>query len=506
MAEELPYRRIGLYALVNVTFIVLVILLASIGASNNPRVAHVILLFLVCSSWIIDLNGLNGKYALLAIFQSFYFVSFALGDFNNLILGKSTEALPSLLSLTEAVILAGGVMLMIGYRAAVAYAAQHPRTAVQLDWRPSTTLTVGVVMWVVGTLSMFYWGVFIVTDTTIEATKEGLAKLSPLAIAANLLAGMLQPFGILLIAYAWRTSKSKWLLPIVVAVVLVQIVLGFVVNIKSLAMIAGILVIVTCVFVDGRLPKAWIAAGVVFVIVGFPILQASRSEVHGERHIARSTILENLGSTLGIALAAKDRVNTGEDRALTFLERTSVRGSVQMIVERTGEGVKFQNGYTLVPLLSSFIPRLLWPDKPDVATGRIVNKEFNVSEYEDTFISPSILGELYWNFGWAGVILGMALIGGAVGSLASRYDLSRGRSVTGLLVLVLTTKQLIVGFEGTFAPEYVVWFRSLAAIAILHVLFARVPVTAGSTAASGATSGGDLSALAMPKSFPNLLG
>jgi hypothetical protein len=48
--------------------------------------------------------------------------------------------------------------------------------------------------------------------------------------------------------------------------------------------------------------------------------------------------------------------------------------------------------------------------------------------------------------------------------------------VTGLLVVVLTIKQVIVALEGSFSPEYVVWFRSLGAAAILHLVFARVPV------------------------------
>jgi hypothetical protein len=129
-------------------------------------------------------------------------------------------------------------------------------------------------------------------------------------------------------------------------------------------------------------------------------------------------------------------------------------------------------------LLATFVPKIVWSDKPSLATGRVVNKEFHVTEadFSDTYISPSIPGELYWNFGWPGVLVGMAIIGGAIGTLGQRCNLAERRSVTNLLVVAVTIKQVIVGLEGSFSPEYVVWLRSLGAIGILHLLFAKVPI------------------------------
>jgi hypothetical protein len=83
---------------------------------------------------------------------------------------------------------------------------------------------------------------------------------------------------------------------------------------------------------------------------------------------------------------------------------------------------------------------------------------------------------LYWNFGWPGVLIGMVVIGGALGTLGQRCNLAERRSVTNLLVVAVTIKQVVVGMEGTFSPEYVVWFRSLGAIGILHLIFAKVPI------------------------------
>jgi hypothetical protein len=498
-------RRLLAYILLNAGFVVLTVVMQAIGGSPNPRMLHVILLFAVCSTPIVDFDGLNGKYALLCLFSAFYFVSFGLGDFNNLFAGVTNEASPSIFSKTEGVILAGAVMLTLGYRAAIALGGASSRTTMQRDWSMRTALTVGLTLWLIGTAQLFWWNIFVISDSTQEASIRGLASLPPLAVAANLLAGMLQPFGILLITYVWRAGRAAYLLPLIVAIVVIQIVLGFVVNIKSLAMTAGILVIVTQVFIDGRLPKAWLAGAAVFIIIGFPIFQASRYEIHGNRQVARTTIIQNLGHILELAIAAEDRAYGGRERAQTLLERTSVRGSLQLIVEKTGSDVPFQHGATMTPLLAVFIPRIVWSEKYTVSTGLLVNKEFRISDSPDVYISPSIPGELYWNFGWLGVIVGMGVIGGAVGFVGSRFNLAKSRTVTGLLVVVLTIKQVIVALEGSFSPEYVVWFRSLGAAGVLHLLFARVPVRTQLVSADGQPPAAPFEKLRPVNPFPNLL-
>jgi hypothetical protein len=187
-------------------------------------------------------------------------------------------------------------------------------------------------------------------------------------------------------------------------------------------------------------------------------------------------VIENFGKVLQLTMAAEDKVNSGRDHAMTFFERSSLKGVTEIIVEKTGNGVDFQRGHTLTPILATFVPKIIWPDKPDVQTGQLVNKSFHLTDSDDIFISPSNLGELYWNFGWSGVALGMGLIGFICGWIGARFNLAEYRTVTRLLIIVVTMKQLIVGFEGALGPGYVVWLRSLLGIGVLHLMFARVPI------------------------------
>lgn len=502
-----PVPRIWLYALLNVLFAVAVFTLTSIGGGSNPRSMYLIVLFTVCSTPIIDLDQLNGRFFLSSLYLAFYFFSFGFLDFNYLAKGISSELAPSLFSATEMAIVAGAIMVVLGSRAMTSVERRRPASAVSLDWPMKTVLTVGVPLWAITTASLYILDVYIIPDSSPMAVKRGFALLGPFGTMLFMLAGMLQPVGILLIAYAWRSIRSRALLLLVLLTVIVQVVLGFIVNIRSLAMLAGILAIVTSMLIDGRLPIKWFIAAVVYGQLVFPIFVASRYEIHGNRQISRSTILQDLGHVVELAIAAEGRLNVGSAHAQTLAERASVKASMQMIIDKTGVDVPFQHGRTLAPLLATFIPRVVWPNKPDIATGQVVNKEFHVSaaEYSDTYISPSIPGELYWNFGWPGLLIGMGLIGCSLGYLGQRYNLAERKTVTGLLVVVITTKQVIVGLEGTFSPEYVVWFRSLAAAGILHLIFARVPVASRSQSFHENLTSHRAEAPSAARPFPNLL-
>jgi hypothetical protein len=475
-------HRTSLYIGLNAAFALLVGVGYVMGGLANPRLLYLILLFALCTTIVIDIDRLNGRYALLGLFMLVYFVSYGIGDIGHLFQESdvpkvtSSQRTSDLLSKTEVVILLGGMMLALGYRIAVfAVTARRPNR-IPRDWPKRTILIAGLVLWAIGTYATYRWFVYVVPDTTTEVVRKGLASIGTFAASAYIIGQMMQPIGILLLAYALRSFGSPLILTILIGIVILQVLLGFVIDIKGTAMLGGILVILASVLIDGRFPKVWLAAGAMFVVLVFPIFQAYRTAIHGERGLARTAVIENFGKVLQLTMAAEDKVNSGRDHAMTFFERSSLKGVTEIIVEKTGNGVDFQRGHTLTPILATFVPKIIWPDKPDVQTGQLVNKSFHLTDSDDIFISPSNLGELYWNFGWSGVALGMGLIGFICGWIGARFNLAEYRTVTRLLIIVVTMKQLIVGFEGALGPGYVVWLRSLLGIGVLHLMFARVPI------------------------------
>jgi hypothetical protein len=490
------------FALANFAFAVLLVIGATISRSGETHSLYLLSLFVLCTSPIIVIRRFNDRYALLVIFSIVYFTFYGFLDVTHLFLGPA-DLQPSSdpQSDAERVILCGGLLAFVGYH--VGCRSFFSRGTSAGDWPERVLEVVGLAMWLICTALTWKFRVYVISDVTIDATQRGLASLGSMQIAGFILAQMLQPVGILIIAYTQARYQRPYMLPVVIFVILVQLAFGFTVDVKGDALIGGVLVILTKTLVEGRLPKTWLVGSVIFLVLAFPILQANRW-VRGEYGLNHGQVASSIGDTLQKAIAGSTRVTTESERAQTVFERMSLKGSVELIVSRTGVSVPFQDGYTLSPLVTTLIPRVIWPSKPDVQAGQVMNKEFQVSEVADTYISPSHLGELYWNFGWSGVAIGMFSIGLLLGVVGKGTDLSQSVGITRLLVMIVTIRLLVLGFEGSIAVQYSQWIRSLLAIGVLHLLLASRS-SSGSPRQHVTPSGEGLDAVNAPPSFPNLM-
>jgi hypothetical protein len=230
-------------------------------------------------------------------------------------------------------------------------------------------------------------------------------------------------------------------------------------------------------------------------------MQANRI-IRGEYGLDRMAAAKNIGEVLQKSFSRSQAPVAGEGDRI-FLGRASMKPMEELIVMKTGKDVQFQNGYTLAPLLTMFIPRIVWPDKPDVQAGLVVNSVFRISDSPDTYISPSHLGELYWNFGWGGAVFGMLTIGLTLGYVGSRFALDKAVTLTRIMIAIVTLRLLVIGFESSIAAQYVVWVRSVGAIGLLHFIFARQP--AAIPGETGQSRQPEPAASPVPLRFPHLM-
>ena len=98
-------------------------------------------------------------------------------------------------------------------------------------------------------------------------------------------------------------------------------------------------------------------------------------------------------------------------------------------------------GESFLMFLVAPIPRVLWPEKPNVRIGPYVAQE--ILDFRNrSGAPPSGIGEFYINFGWLGVLVGMFMLGCAAAMTKSLYlsapdpDIGRARYVLAMLVLV----------------------------------------------------------------------
>lgn len=111
------------------------------------------------------------------------------------------------------------------------------------------------------------------------------------------------------------------------------------------------------------------------------------------------------------------------------------------------DGVGLQMGYNLLSAFLFFVPRGVWSNKAEplgVASAEYIGYPF-------TNLSAPIYGELYADFGFASLILGMMLVGYLLKRFDGLYDydLRRGRLGAGFLFTSVLAGYLIILLRGS---------------------------------------------------------
>ncbi|OQY70189.1 MAG: hypothetical protein B6D44_16290 [Ignavibacteriales bacterium UTCHB2] len=106
-------------------------------------------------------------------------------------------------------------------------------------------------------------------------------------------------------------------------------------------------------------------------------------------------------------------IGSGSKNAVeAFLSRAfelNAPGYIYELTLRSG----YQDGSTFSNIAIGLIPRIFWSDKPSIPQGARFSSE--ILGFEKVSIGMLIAGELFWNFGFHGVIIGSLLIGLALG-------------------------------------------------------------------------------------------
>ena len=92
-----------------------------------------------------------------------------------------------------------------------------------------------------------------------------------------------------------------------------------------------------------------------------------------------------------------------------FAERLNYSILVSSIVHKTPFVWDFKYGYTYLLIFVSIIPRILWPGKPGIASfGNIFGRDYGFISPVDytTSVAMTWVGEMFINFGWAGIVCG----------------------------------------------------------------------------------------------------
>jgi oligosaccharide repeat unit polymerase len=180
---------------------------------------------------------------------------------------------------------------------------------------------------------------------------------------------------------------------------------------------------------------------------GLMIIIAAYLMVAGIRQIqsrvgmrAAQWVLIGIG-VLGLAVAGSIRQGGGEKAIGELSVVNAINVSVEhvfegayfldpaktaAIVQQTDAKNLFLNGSSFTGFIVAPIPRIWWPDKPDVRIGPFVAQEILLLRNRSG-VPPGGIGEFYLNFGWIGIIIGMAIVGMLLRWVTIRYETAHDR-------------------------------------------------------------------------------
>jgi hypothetical protein len=161
----------------------------------------------------------------------------------------------------------------------------------------------------------------------------------------------------------------------------------------------------------------------VFVFVVAPAVDRARL-TYGAANLTAADILDTRQElTDELRRDPRDYVLRSVDYSVLrlFIEPIAVGYIVNRVAT---EGYTY--GGELAYLTWAVIPRVLWKDKPFVSRGEWFTSEIGFSMNEGASTTSTGMtspGELYWNFGWAGVAIGMSFLGYLISRLLWRLAL-----------------------------------------------------------------------------------
>jgi len=465
-------RRVGLFLLFN-GVITLGVLSAFAVNTDAPAglAAYVWLMGLLCSAPLLFMKSLRGRAALLFIFQGIFFAFFALGDWVALIAGVTGKRpADAFISGGELAILLTSLCFSLGYALVAGTAPAGVRGWMSRDWSPRAIAIMGIVFWVCGfALSLMFIG----GNDFRHATTTGFAMFGGFAGVAVLFTYLL-PIGDMCLIYLYLMRRSRAALTGLVLMFGCEFALGFLSSAKEFAFRGIVLLLIGVLFLKGRLPVRGLLIGLLIALLTFSFFQDMRTQVTRQGRMDLGAVFERLSSDPLRTFGSDNSVGTRFERGADYLaSRGNLKSSVELAVAKTGEKAAFQNGRTLVPVIYSFVPRAWMPEKADTNVGLLFNREFSVSSVRTVYIAAGQNGELYWNFGWPGVVIGMLLMGALMGAMSVVLDLERTVTLPRFLLLMLTVYLLAFRFEAGIADQYALWLRSLVLLLLIHAFMPK---------------------------------
>lgn len=296
--------------------------------------------------------------------------------------------------------LAGLVAFLVAYALPLGRRVGRALPAPSRQWSSSVTILVGLALVALG------WTVYLGNQFGLIPQRAGSGALG--AIAGTTI------FGIALLTLAYLCLGARVALIALAMLVPVTMFFNFFTGSKSMFLAAPMMVGYAYVVVRRRIPISWIALGLTVIAVFYPVSEFYRQVILEGFTLSAVDVIGDPGAVFSQTARYAASFDLSEYMS-EGIRMTSGRleglGVLSVIVRDTPERVPFQWGWTIGYIALSYVPRLIWPGKPIITIGQWVTDHYGPGPSILSNTGPTWMGEFYLNFGYPGVVLGMATLG-----------------------------------------------------------------------------------------------
>jgi len=257
-------------------------------------------------------------------------------------------------------------------------------------------------------------------------------------------------FGSAWLMATYLAHRSRTALLMLLLMVPTAMSFNFLTGSKRLFLTPPAMIALTWIITERRVRASWVLAGVISLVVLYPVAQFWRDDVLVRNTLTAADIMRNPGPAIERTAAFLSSGRAG-DYLAEGLEATGRRidavGHAAVIIRDTPAVSPFQDGRTLSLIPIAFVPRVLWPGKPTITIGQWITDTYTiVGSKIDSRIGPSWIGEFYLNFAVPGVVVGMFVLGFL---LRFAHEVILGQSPT----IPLTIAAVIIMYKVALAVQ-----------------------------------------------------
>jgi hypothetical protein len=284
--------------------------------------------------------------------------------------------------------------------------------------------------------------------------------------------GSFYVFGIALLTIVYLKFQSRTALSLMLFFIPISMFFGFLTGSKSSVLLPAAMVALAHIVTTRQVRASWFIGAIIAITLLYPVAQFYRSVVQVGNTLSAAQVLSDPNRMILLLSTFADTIDPAEYLTAgirSATSRLSALGILSVIVRDTGDRIPFQGGWTLAMAAVSFVPRVIWPGKPAMAIGVWVTENFGSGPGINSATGPSQIGEFYFSYGWAGVILGWTLLGiyfRAISELFFRPNAPTPALLTAVIALWTTVPAL----QGTLL-NFTSGFLFIAVyVAVLHLL------------------------------------